>query len=184
MSNSVPQHPDPDIRSLIGACSVHMRSPNPNATRAAFMRAEQGESGAPTAGQLQDVYDTACRLCDADNFRFAAPLALHLVTYQPTDPRFSFLAGTCLQRLGIFSNAAQMFCFTLVNCGEDAATVYRLGECLLALGDKESAASALEIAFDLSRNSHDSSELQSLSELLINTAKDGTIRPAAQEQQP
>jgi predicted Zn-dependent protease len=184
MSNHTPQHPDPEIRSLIDACSVHMRSPNPNATRAAFMRAEQDESGTPTAGQLEDVYSTACRLCDAGNFRFAAPLALHLVTYQPTDPRFSFLAGTCLQRLGIYSNAAQMFCFTLVNCGEDAATVYRLGECLLALGDKESAGKALEIAFDLSRNSYDAGELQSLSEVLINTVKGGATRPAAQEQQP
>ena len=183
MSNIVPPHPDPDIRSLIDACSAHMRSSNPNATRAAFTRAGQDESGDPTVEQLQDVYETACRLCDADNFRFAAPLALHLVTYQPTDPRFSFLAGTCLQRLGIFSNAAQMFCFTLVNCGEDAATVYRLGECLLALGDKDNAAKALEIAFDLSRNARGASELQSMSEHLINLVRGGAVPPAIQEQQ-
>ena len=184
MSDTVPPHPDPDIRSLIQACSDHMRSPNPKAVKSAFLRGEEDGSGQPTPAQLQDVYDTACRLCDADNFRFAAPLALHLVTYMPNDPRFSFLAGTCLQRLGIYANAAQMFCYTLVNCGEDAATLYRLGECLLALDDPKNAANALELAFDLSRDSRDAGELQSMSEQLINLVKNGAARPTMQEQQP
>lgn len=159
--------PPSDIQALVRSCSESLRKTDPSALRAAFRPAPAGGTGMPTREQLDDVYATACRLCDAGSFQLAAPLALHLTASRPTEPRFSFIAGTCLQRLAIHPNAAQMFCLCLLHGGCSAAALYRLGECLLATGDKPNAARVLEAAFDLSRESEDAAQLQALSEKLI-----------------
>lgn len=160
--------PPTNIQALVRSCCESLRTADPNALRAAFRATPAcGAAGAPTPEQLQDVYATACRLCDAGSFQLAAPLALHLVASLPTEPRFAFVAGTCLQRLSIHPNAAQMFCLCILHGGGSAAALYRLGECLLAAGDRGNAAKVLEAAFDLSRESEDAAELQALSEQLI-----------------
>ena len=149
-----PTHPDPQVEALIAGCRDLLRKgPDPLAVRIALQaRAGELEAAAkPTPEQLEGVFETVCRLCDEGNFSFAAPVALHLVATWPADPRFSFAAGTCLQRLGLYPNAAQLFAFTLVVGNTSPATLYRLGECLLAIGDTANASTALEAAFDLSR---------------------------------
>jgi tetratricopeptide (TPR) repeat protein len=168
-------HPDPQVEALIAGCRALLRKgPDPQAVRAALQaRAGELDPAKPTPEQLEGVFETVCRLCDEGNFSFAAPVALHLVATWPTDSRFSFVAGTCLQRLGLYSNAAQLFAFTLVVGNTSPATLYRLGECLLAIGDTANASTALEAAFDLSRGqgSEDAREIQAMSEALIETIK-------------
>jgi tetratricopeptide (TPR) repeat protein len=171
MDSLIPQHPDPQIDALLQACSRHILSVEITGVRKAL---DPKASRLPTDEQIEGVYAIACGLCDEGNFNFAAPIALHLSTFQPTNARFSFLAATCLQRLGLFANAAQLYGFTLINGGDDAATLYRLGECLLALGDNENAAQALEAAFDLSREAPDGAQLQAMSEQMIQAARAGS----------
>jgi predicted Zn-dependent protease len=166
MSRHIPR-PGADVLELVRACGRHLRNADLRAVQQALHTPNAQSPSEATLAQLEAVYDTACRLCDQGNFRFAAALALHLVSYQPTDPRFSFVAGTCMQRLGVHVNAAQFFCHALMTGGDDAATFYRLAECLIALGDKANAEKALDAAIDLSRNIEYASTLQAMAQDLL-----------------
>jgi predicted Zn-dependent protease len=130
--------------------------------------------GEPTTEQLEAVYDTACRLCDEDNFRFASALVLHLVAYKPGEPRFSFLAGTCMQRQGMPSTAARFFCAALVSGGDHSASLFRLGECMLVLGDTANADRAFDAALDVSRGSPGAEELQHEAQRLMDSIRPGS----------
>lgn len=163
---------DPQILQLIAACGAHLRGEmvTKGSAVSALVPTER-----PSSSQLQAVYETACLLCDEGNFAFASGLALHLVSHEVTDPRFTFIAATCLQRLGLHANAAQLFGFSLVHGGDHPATLLRFGECLLALGDRENAAKALEAAFDMARgdDDDDARQVQAMAEALIESAQRG-----------
>jgi tetratricopeptide (TPR) repeat protein len=171
MSTPVPQ-PGPDIIDLVQSCAPSLSGNDLEHLRRAF-EPPPGVSDEPTPEQLEAVYTTATRLCDEGNFRFAAGLALHLTTYKPNEPRFSFMAGTCMQRLGVPSNAARYFCLALINGGDNPAALYRLGECLLALGDNVNAERALEAALDVSREVEGVRELQDMTQSLMASMKGG-----------
>jgi len=178
MTAFAPQ-PASDVLSLVQACNEHLSSAKVDDLARAFAPPPGGEHvGEPTTEQLEAVYDTACRLCDEDNFRFASALALHLATYKPGDPRFTFLAGTCLQRQGMPSTAARFFCSALVCGGDHSASLFRLGECMLAVGDTASADRAFEAALDVSRNSDGAVELQLEAQRLMDSIKAGSHRCA------
>ncbi len=165
--------PGPEILSIVQACTEHLNSAKVNEIARAFAPPDQGSHVAePTPQQLEAVYDTACRLCDEDNFRFASALALHLAAYKPGDPRFTFLAGTCMQRLGMPSSAARFFCFSLVNGGDHPAALFRLGECLLAVGDTENADRAFDVALDVARDVEGAEELQREAQRLMDSIRD------------
>ena len=170
-------HPDPHIRDLIESCAAHLRGEMTD--RNAAVAAITPQLQPPSDSQLQAVYDAACLLCNEGNFAFASGLALHLVAQDPTDPRFTFIAGTCLQRLGIYANAAQLYGFSLLHGGDHPATLYRFGECLLAVGDRENAAKALEAAFDVSRGDEEAREVQGMAEDLIASLQQGARASAA-----
>jgi hypothetical protein len=170
MTLPMPQ-PTPDLLELVHSCAVNLPASDPEGLRRAFE--PQGDVSDPTPEQLESVYETASRLCDEGNFRFAAGLALHVATYKPGEPRYTFIAGTCMQRLGAPSNAARYFCLTLVNGGDNPGVLYRLGECLLAVGDNANAERALEAALDVSRHVEDMREVQDLTQALIASLKKG-----------
>jgi hypothetical protein len=108
--------PSDEILELVQACGEHLRNLDSSAVQKAFQPPEAGSHATePTPAQLKAVYDTACQLCDEGNFRFAAALAMHLVAHKPVDPRFAFMAGTCMQHLGLHTNATQFFCIALVS---------------------------------------------------------------------
>jgi hypothetical protein len=156
----------------VQACSEHLNSAKAEELARAFAPPKDGAHAVePTPAQLEAVYDTARRLCNEDNFRFAAALALHLTTYKPGEPRFTFLAGTCMQRLGMPSTAARFFCFALVNGGDHPAALFRLGECLLALGDTVNADRAFDAALDVARDVEGAEELQYASQRLMDAIK-------------
>lgn len=167
MSTSTPQ-PTPEILALVRACAPHIQGHQGTGMARAFAPPDKAaHTLEPTTEQLEAVYDTACGLCDEGNFQFAAGLALHLFTYKPSDPRFGFMAGTCMQRLGLPGNAAKFFCHALVMGGDHPAALFRLGECMLALGDHENADRAFDAALDVSRGEDYSAELQAASRELM-----------------
>jgi predicted Zn-dependent protease len=170
MSNFIP-HPSPDVMELVHACGQHLRQLDPHELRKVFQSQGSSHLTDPTPSQLEAVYDTTCQLCDEGNFRFAAALALHLVTHKPSDPRFGFIAGTCMQRLGFHANAGQLFCCSLVAGGDHPAAFYRLAECLLALGDNANAEKALDAAIDLSRHQEQAGPLQAMAHELLDNIK-------------
>jgi Flp pilus assembly protein TadD len=163
-----------EVQALVQACSGNLRPPDAAELRRAFTPPAQGDSGATTAEQVETVYATACQLCDEGNFRFAVALALHLVAQKPDDPRFNFMAGTCMQRLGLHGNAGRYFCVALVQGGDNPAALYRLGECLLAIGDRANAAKALEAAMDVCRDVDGAHEVQLHAQNLIESLKAGS----------
>jgi tetratricopeptide (TPR) repeat protein len=171
---SMPQ-PNPQLLAFVWECSNQLKAGDAEGIRRAFSPPED-ELEQPSAQQLESVYETACGLCDEDNFRFAAGIALHLATYRPEDPRFTFLAGTCMQRLGVHADAAKFFCFSLISGGDNAAALYRLGECLLAVGDRASAEKALDAAFEAARGDEDAAPLQDMARDLITASRNG-LRP-------
>jgi len=179
MSNPMPHDPqpqDPNLLALVEACNTHLRNSDVSELRRAFEPPLPGDAnGQPSPDQLEIVYQTACRLCDEGNFRFATALALHLATYCPKEPRFNLIAGTCMQHLGAHANASKFYCFALINGGDNPAVLFRLGECLLALGDKANAEKALDAAFEVAREVEGATPLQlAVQDLLGSLAKGAT----------
>jgi tetratricopeptide (TPR) repeat protein len=171
MSTPTPQQ-DPDLIALVQACRTHLRHADTSELQRAFEPPRRGERGeAATPEQLHVVYETACRLCEEGNYRFATALALHLAAYCPTEPRFSFIAGTCLHHLGAHANAVKFYCIALANGGDNPAALYRLGECLLALGDKANAERALDVAFEVARDVEGAAPLQTMAQTLLDSLR-------------
>lgn len=167
--------------ALVEACAPVIKGSHAQELANAFAGPATGACATePTNEQLEAVYETTARLCDEGNFKFAAGLALHLVTYKPTDPRFAFIAATCMQRLGSPASAAKFYCYALVTGGDHPATLFRLGECLLALGDPVNADKAFDAALDVSRGMEHMEELQNASIELMATLAQGRGRDAPQ----
>lgn len=173
MTMNIPQTA-PDILSLVQACTEHVSNAKADELVRAFAPPDRtSNASAPSADQLEAVYGVACRLCDEENFQFASALALHLATYRPREPRFTFLAGTCMQRLNAPASAARFFCFALIHGGDHPAALYRLGECLLAIGDTVNADRAFDAALDVARDVKGAEDLQSASQRMMDLIKTG-----------
>jgi len=169
VSTPMPQQ-SPQFTALVHACATHLRGADARELRLAFEPPAQG-GDEPTTEQLEVVYGAARRLCNDDNYRFAAALALHLATYRPKEPRYTFMAGICLQHVGAFANAAKFYCLALGHGGDNPAALYRLGECLLALGDKVNAEKALDAAFEASREVEGAAPLQAIAQDLLDSIR-------------
>jgi tetratricopeptide (TPR) repeat protein len=169
-----PPVPSQEILSLVQSCGSIVNASHTQEIAKAFEPPrEPAEAAEPTGEQLEAVYETARKLCDEENFQFAAALSLHLFSYKPVDPRFGFLAGTCMQRLGMNGSAVKFFCFALVSGGDHPAALFRLGECLLALGDRVNAEKAFDAALDVSRHDADAHEIQTQANELVHQLSAG-----------
>lgn len=92
-----------------------------------------------TDAELKARFDAVRVVCDKGQFKEALTSAIELHLLQPSDGRYAFVVGTCLQHLG--QHARALCCFTLAAItGPSAAARFRAGECLLALGHDEDAA--------------------------------------------
>ena len=111
---------------------------------------------------LDQRYRAAFSLCEQGEFLLALPLALHCCSARADHPDDAFLAGSCLQRLGIIDYAAMLFRHVLQVDEFHMAAAYRLGECLLALGDREAAAHMFGWAVELGRQDAGKRELQAM----------------------
>ena len=104
----------------------------------------------------------AKRLCDEGEFHHALPIALYLAAHHGADHTYTFMAGACLQRLGLAKEALSMYELCMMSAGPRVAPMYRAGECLLSMNEKEKALQAFEEAFDLGRSSSDHRDMQDM----------------------
>lgn len=93
----------------------------------------------------------ATRLCDDGDFLLALPLAMVCASYASDDPEHCFLAGTCLQRLGQPASAVHFYRVALQLNEADAASAYRLAECLEAVEQSEQASHLYQWVTELAR---------------------------------
>jgi tetratricopeptide (TPR) repeat protein len=171
--SSTPPHHNPEIATLVD-----------QATQALLALPDTTEATSPpeTAVHVADrlgvsaencnaLYAAARKLCDDGEFRHALPLALVLSAYKGQDARYSFLAGTCMQRLALFPTAAAMYGLSLLADPESARTVFRLGECFEAQKEFEQAEEAFETAIDLCRGKPECRQIQDFVSLRLSSLR-------------
>ena len=110
--------------------------------------------------ELENVYEQSWILFRQRDFLAALPLALYCSTFQSTEPRYAFLTASCLQRLRRPEEAAKFYKTVLQLDETHIAASYRLGECLLDLGDKEAASQLFEWTITLSRGNFEHRQFQ------------------------
>lgn len=94
--------------------------------------------------QLDALYASAWALCEEGQFDKALPVALLLAAHAQTEARHLFLGATCFQRTDQPAQAAQMYVQCLLLDAQHYAALFRLGECLQALGEREKAIDLFE----------------------------------------
>ena len=110
--------------------------------------------------ELENAYEQSWALFRQREFLSAFPLALYCSTFQSTEPRYAFLAASCLQRLQRPEEASKFYKTVLQLDESHIAAAYRLGECLLDLGDKEAASQLFEWTLTLSRGNFEHRQFQ------------------------
>jgi tetratricopeptide (TPR) repeat protein len=110
--------------------------------------------------ELENTYEQSWTLFRQRDFLSALPLALYCSTFQSTEPRYAFVAASCLHRLQRPDEAAKLYKVVLQLDETHIAAAYRLGECLLELGDKEDASHLFEWTITLSRGNFEHRQFQ------------------------
>jgi tetratricopeptide (TPR) repeat protein len=146
--------PDAEVRDMVLlAMQALEQVPQQIETRQASLAKNQTLAGclqiAPE--QIAQSRQLAGDLCDLGNFLLALPLAMYCACYASDHAEHSFLAGTCLQRLGQPASAAHFYRVALQLDEADAASAYRLGECLEAVGQPEEASHLYRWTIELAR---------------------------------
>ena len=113
-----------------------------------------------TASDYLTVVDAAEALCDEGRFQEAMPLALYLAAHEPRYTPFMFLAGSCLQRIGNYAGAAELYALSLDDGPNDGIAMFRIGECLEATQRRREAGEAFDAALEISRGNPDLWQLQ------------------------
>lgn len=94
--------------------------------------------------QLEALYASAWALCEEGQFDKALPVVLLLAAHAPSEARHLFLVATCFQRTDQPAQAAQMYVQCLLLDAQHYAALFRLGECLQAMGEREKAIDLFE----------------------------------------
>jgi tetratricopeptide (TPR) repeat protein len=110
--------------------------------------------------ELENAYEQSWTLFRQRDFLSALPFALYCSTFQSTEPRYAFLTASCLQRLKRPEEAVKFYKTVLQLDETHIAAAYRLGECLLDLGDKEAASHLFEWTLTLSRGNFEHRQFQ------------------------
>lgn len=116
---------------------------------------------------LEDRYRLGIDFFDAGEFTHALEVAVLLSALKPSEPRFHFLAGMCMQKLAQLELAARYFAQVLLLDPSHAFSAFRLGECLYALGQPQKAIELFELVTDLSRGDDELRPLYMAAELRI-----------------
>ena len=146
--------PDAEVRDMVLlAMQALEQVPQQIETRQASLAKNQtlGECVQIAPEQIAQSRQLAGDLCDLGNFLLALPLAMYCACYASDHAEYSFLAGTCLQRLGQPASAAHVYRVALQLDEADAASAYRLGECLEAVGQPEEASHLYRWTIELAR---------------------------------
>lgn len=168
-------HPpsDPDVAAIVAQLTDGLQ----NVQQTLEQCREQIEQGY-TLGELRGItnegyaalYKIAHDLCDQGDFHHALPVALQLTLHNPTDSRYAFIAGSCLQRLGHLEPAALMYALALDADAAHAAASYRLGECLIAIGKQEEALPFLNKTIELCYGNFDQRRLMEMAKEKLDRA--------------
>ncbi len=103
-----------------------------------------------TDGQLDDAYGRAYQAISEGRHADALDDAVFLVSNDPWARHHHLALACCLQHLGQHESAGRFYAQAFLMDATDALCVYRLGECLGALGDLPEAREAFEAAVKLS----------------------------------
>jgi tetratricopeptide (TPR) repeat protein len=151
---AVARLPDPQIRDLAEQ-AVNQLEKLPDYLEKFKLQIEQNQTLADCLAisntELESAYEKSWVLFRQKDFLSALPLALYCSTFQSTEPRYAFVAASCLHRLRLPEEAAKFYTTVLQLDEVNIAAAYRLGECLLELGDKEDASYLFEWTLTLSR---------------------------------
>jgi len=167
-------HPpsDPEVAAIVEQLSDGLH----NIQQTLEQCREQLEQGY-TLGELRGItdkgyaalYKIAHNLCDQGDFQHALPVAMQLTLHNPTDSRYAFMAGSCLQRLTHFEPAAVMYALAIDANPDHAAASYRLAECLISLGKSDEALPFLNKAIDLCYGNFDKRQLMDMAKKKIDS---------------
>jgi hypothetical protein len=119
---------------------------------------------------LEALYEAASELCDSDAFEDALPISLQLAAHQPRNSKYVYIAASCLQRVGLASEAALLFGQCLLQ-NPHPMVQFRLGECMNAMGQTGAALHAFDTVYDMCRDDPDLRELQDWSDKARNLLK-------------
>lgn len=97
-----------------------------------------GELLGLTTADARALRQQVCALLDREEFTQAVPLAVRLLTLFPDQARHGVLAGTALQRSGLYREAVIAYS-AAVALQETPLSLYRLGECFHAMGKSGAA---------------------------------------------
>lgn len=103
-----------------------------------------------TPDELEAVYSLAREELEAGQLDEAFEHASLLVSNDPWDRRYHLALALCLQQYGQHDSAARFYAQALAFDATDALATYRIGECLLAMGESVDAREAFEAAITLS----------------------------------
>ena len=109
---------------------------------------------------IEEAYAAAYQLLMSGRVGLGMPVAIWLASVKPCEARFHFIAASCLQQLGEHEMAARFYAQSLIMAGDDAASIFRLAECLWALGEKSEARKLFDTVVDLGRADSSLLELQ------------------------
>jgi hypothetical protein len=112
-------------------------------TIASFAAAAADESTQAQLKQLDppgnaELDAMAVQLCDEGRWELAAPIALQLALHMPQQPRFTFIAATCLEQMNHPQLAAALYAQSLLG-SPHPGTLLRMGRCLAVAGQFEAA---------------------------------------------
>jgi tetratricopeptide (TPR) repeat protein len=160
---AVARLPDPEIRDLAQQVLSQLEK-LPDYLSKFKSQIEQSQTLADclaiSATELENAYEQSWVLFRQREFLSALPLALYCSTFQSTEPRYAFVAASCLHRLRLPEEAAKLYKTVLQLDETYIAAAYRLGECLLDLGDKEAASQLFEWTLTLSRGNFEHRQFQ------------------------
>lgn len=158
---------DHEVADIVGQLSVGLEN-LPDVIAEFEEVIKKGTSPGDLKGITKDeftaLYRIARKLYDDGDFIHALPVCMQLMLHNPKDSRHSFLTAACLQRLKEYPQAAVLFACTLHLKPEDAAAAFRLGECLMKMGQPSEARQAFDMAIELSRCKFQYRQLQELAE--------------------
>jgi tetratricopeptide (TPR) repeat protein len=117
------------------------------------------------------LYRKAVRMCDDEEFAKALPIALHLTAASNGRSAYTFMAASCLQRLGYLEPALALFTACVLAREDDPAALFRAGECLNGLGRRDEALQMLDAAVEVSREDATYSGLQQLAQQMADALR-------------
>lgn len=160
------------VDRMVADCKTCLADLSDDAAKAMLVSWESSEA------DPAELRRHAQRLCDEGYYRLALPVATQLLTIAPAEPAHAYLAATINHHLGLFSVAAPLYAMAAMANGEPVP-LFRMAQCLEAMGKPEQALSAYQEAFESGRRGHQFVRLQDLADSAIRRLRKAPVANAA-----